>query len=291
MDPLFSIIIPTYNRADLLKLCLDSVVAQTYSNWEAIVVDNYSTDDNEEVALSYNDSRIRFYKNHNNGIIAVSRNYGLSLAKGDFICFLDSDDMWTPDKLEKSLGYLSKYDFIYHDMTIYQYLEDDITVLSKLKGRTLKKNQYINALLDGNPCINSSLVLSRTLVDKVGHISEDKEFLGVEDFDYELRMLKFAKAKYIPEALGYYYVGLSNVSNTEKQAIRMTVLYDKHLKNIHDDRLRKEIARRLSYRQARIYQIHGNKKMATKKFVEALKSHSISYAFRALCFLLIMKIS
>ena len=72
--PFFSIVIPTYNRATLIRRCLDSVIVQTYTNWEAIIVDNFSEDNTEEIVLSYKDDRIKFIKNHNYGVISVSRN-------------------------------------------------------------------------------------------------------------------------------------------------------------------------------------------------------------------------
>ena len=105
-NPLFSIVIPTYNRGNLIGRCIDSIIAQTYTNWEAIIVDNYSDDNTEEVVLSYKDDRIRFIKNHNYGVIAVSRNKALDMAKGDWICFLDSDDAWFPNKLQEIKNYL-----------------------------------------------------------------------------------------------------------------------------------------------------------------------------------------
>ena len=110
----FSIIIPTYNRATLLKRCLESVIGQTYPNWEAIVVDNYSEDNTEEVVKNFNDNRIKYLKNHNYGIIAISRNKAIDIASGDWICFLDSDDCWYENKLEIMLNYVHDYDLIYH---------------------------------------------------------------------------------------------------------------------------------------------------------------------------------
>lgn len=264
--PLASIIIPSYNRANLLKLCIDSVLAQTYQNWEIIIIDNFSTDCNESIALSYNDSRIRLYKNANNGIIAVSRNKGISLAKGEIVYFLDSDDIWTPDKLEKTIPYFTKYDLVYHDMIIYHYIDDKIKYLKRLKGRTLKGDKYLDALLNGNPCINSSLGIKRCLIEKTGNICEDKRLVGVEDFDYFLRLIQNAHPLFLPEVLGYYYEGISGISNTECQVNRLEELYTQHLQNINDQQLKKEIKHRISYRQARIYQIHGNKTMAAKKF-------------------------
>ena len=82
---LFSIIIPSYNSALFIRRCLDSLLKQTYSNWEAIVIDNHSTDDTVSIVKSYGDSRIQCYLIHNEGVIAKSRNYGITFAKGDYV--------------------------------------------------------------------------------------------------------------------------------------------------------------------------------------------------------------
>ena len=107
--PLFSIIIPTYNRANEIGRCLSSVVGQTYRHWEAIIIDNYSEDNTEDIVKGFNDDRIKYFKNYNYGIISVSRNFGLDRAKGDWICFLDSDDSWKLDKLEQLLRHTNIY--------------------------------------------------------------------------------------------------------------------------------------------------------------------------------------
>ena len=90
--PLVSIVIPTYNHANYLSKALQSVLDQTYKNWEAIVIDNHSTDDTNEVINRYVDPRIKYLKIHNCGVIAKSRNVGIQTAKGEWIAFLDSDD-------------------------------------------------------------------------------------------------------------------------------------------------------------------------------------------------------
>src|SRR3989338_2810117 len=102
MKPIVSIVIPTYNRACDLERALKSVLAQTYSNWEALVVDNHSSDNTDDVVKSLNDSRLKLFKIHNDGVIAASRNAGVKHATGEYIAFLDSDDWWMPQKLEES---------------------------------------------------------------------------------------------------------------------------------------------------------------------------------------------
>ena len=100
-SPFFSVIIPTYNCADFLKRALSSVFIQTYQNFEVIVVDNSSTDNTEDVLNSFDDKKLTVKKVNNNGIIAHSRNKGIENAKGKWVAFLDSDDIWKPEKLEK----------------------------------------------------------------------------------------------------------------------------------------------------------------------------------------------
>ena len=95
----FSIIIPTFNRADKISKAIDSLISQSHPLWEAIIVDNNSIDRTEEIVKSYRDSRIKFFKINNNGIIAKSRNYGIAKSKYDLIAFLDSDDWWNLKKV------------------------------------------------------------------------------------------------------------------------------------------------------------------------------------------------
>lgn len=97
-----SIVIPNFNYGHHLGECLNSLLAQTHSQWEAIVVDNFSSDDSEQIAIAAADPRIRFVKFSNGGVIARSRNFGVGLARYPFVAFLDSDDFWHPEKLKRS---------------------------------------------------------------------------------------------------------------------------------------------------------------------------------------------
>ena len=119
LTPLVSIVIPTYNYARFISKSLKSVIDQTFENWEVIVIDNHSTDDTHNVVLKHIDSRIKYLKIDNKGIIAKSRNLGIKEAKGEWIAFLDSDDWWTKDKLEICFRNINEeVDFIYHDLEI-----------------------------------------------------------------------------------------------------------------------------------------------------------------------------
>ena len=100
MSPFFTVVIPTFNCADYLERALKSVFSQTCQNFEIIVVDNSSTDHTNRVLKSYNDKRLTVIEVNNNGIIALSRNKGIENAKGDWIAFLDADDLWYEEKLQ-----------------------------------------------------------------------------------------------------------------------------------------------------------------------------------------------
>lgn len=112
---LVSIIMPSYNTAPYIEETIQSVLNQTYTNWEMIIVDDCSTDNTDEVLSRISDSRIRIFKNDRNSGAAVSRNRALREAKGQWIAFLDSDDLWMPEKLEKQISFMEKngYSFSY----------------------------------------------------------------------------------------------------------------------------------------------------------------------------------
>lgn len=121
MNGLVSIIMPSYNTGHYIRESIKSILNQTYQNWELIIVDDCSTDDTEEILRTFlDDKRITYLKNERNSGAAVSRNKALREAKGKWVAFLDSDDIWHPQKLEKQLDFMIKngYKFTYTDYQI-----------------------------------------------------------------------------------------------------------------------------------------------------------------------------
>ena len=121
-NDLVSIIMPSYNTGGYIKNSIESVLAQTYENWELIIVDDCSTDDTDSIVGQFSDKRIRYLKNEKNSGAAISRNYALREAKGRWIAFLDSDDLWLPEKLEKQIAFMKNND--YH-FSYTRYIEID----------------------------------------------------------------------------------------------------------------------------------------------------------------------
>ena len=120
MKDLISIVMPSYNTGAQLRQTIQSILDQTYPNWELILVDDCSTDDTRQIVESFADPRIRYLCNEKNSGAAVSRNYGLREAKGQYIAFQDSDELWEPEKLEKQLAFMKAngYAFTYTDYRI-----------------------------------------------------------------------------------------------------------------------------------------------------------------------------
>lgn len=148
MNDTVSIIMPSYNTADFISETIESVLAQTYTNWELIIVDDCSTDHTDEVVKPYlKDSRIIYIKNDKNSGAAGSRNRALRKATGKWIAFLDSDDLWLPEKLEKQLSFMvqNKYSFSYTN-----YIEIDEN--SVPNGRRITGPKRITKLGMHNYC-------------------------------------------------------------------------------------------------------------------------------------------
>lgn len=201
----FSIIIPTYNQANFLKEALDSIIKQTYNKWEALIVDNYSSDKTQDVIKSFSDKRIKEFKLRNNGVIAASRNYGIKKSKGNFICFLDSDDYWFSNKLEVINDLLqSDYNFVSNGEI---WMKNRIPQSLK---RYRNKNDFIyeRLLFFGNNLSTSAITVQKDFLIKNKCFSIKKEFVGIEDYDLWLRLANDKSKNYfcIEKPLGVFRI-------------------------------------------------------------------------------------
>ena len=148
---LVSIVMPSYNSDKYIKDSIESVLNQTYPFWELLIVDDCSTDKTVEVIKSFKDKRIRLLQNEVNSGAALSRNWALREAKGKWIAFLDSDDLWLPTKLEEQLNFMiaSNYSFSYTDYRICNngvLTNKIITAPNKMTFRIIKRYCYIATL-------------------------------------------------------------------------------------------------------------------------------------------------
>lgn len=268
-----SVVIPTYNHGRYLGRALESVIEQTYLNWEVIVIDNHSTDDTEEVLASFNDPRIKAFKIHNQGVIAASRNAGIREAKGDWIAFLDSDDWWSPKKLEHSCRAMQHgADIVYHDLRIVR--SSGKHLFNERVRSTPPISPMFSALLcKGMSIPNSSVLVRKALLEQIGGISEDSELIAIEDFDTWLSLAKITERFVrLPVCDGYYWISEDNMSvASPKQQQRISALYKKHLGDLtpKDQNHAQDF---LIYRLARIAQMYGDCNKALMYYRKTLMS-------------------
>lgn len=160
---LVSIVTPVYNAEKFISETIDSIQKQTYKDWELILVDDCSSDSSYDIISEYmkNDKRIRYIKLEKNSGAAVSRNTGIKNARGRFIAFVDSDDIWLPKKLEKQVKYMLDKN-IGFTFTSYRYMKEDGIKTNKV-AKAPKKINY-NGLLKNTIIGCSTVVLDRNIV-------------------------------------------------------------------------------------------------------------------------------
>ena len=198
MNKLVSIIIPTWNRGYCLKQSIDSILSQTYKNFEIIIIDDNSTDNTENLIKSIDDSRIRYFRNESNCGAGKSRNIGVRQAKGELIAFHDSDDIWHNDKLEKQLILLEKdhkLDFVF---SWYQVINNNHITL-QIKPSELEKNKVFDCLLAENFIGTPTMLMKKTVFEKIGGFDESLKTL--EDWEFALRISEKFKVSFVDEVL------------------------------------------------------------------------------------------
>jgi glycosyltransferase involved in cell wall biosynthesis len=200
--PTVSVIIPVYNRAHLLPRALDSVLKQTYSDFEVLIVDDCSKDDPESVIASYQDPRLRYLRQPENRGVAAARNRGLREALAPFVAFLDDDDEWFPEKLSRQVEL-----FLRSPPEVGLIYTGVETVMNEgsceIQAPTERGNVYRKMLAKN--CIHggSSSMLRRNLITKIGFF--DEKLLAIEDYEYWLRISRYYNFEYVEEALVRYH--------------------------------------------------------------------------------------
>lgn len=207
MKELVSIIMPSYNTAKFIGETIESVLKQTYQSWELIIVDDCSTDNTDEVVKKYlSDGRIKYLKNEKNSGAALTRNYALREAKGRWIAFLDSDDLWKEDKLEKQIAFMEDngYSFSYTN-----YIEIDEE--SRPNGRSVSGPRKISRLGMRSYCWPGCLtVMYDSAVIGLVQIADIKKN---NDYAMWLKACQRAKCYLLDESLALYRKRSGSISN------------------------------------------------------------------------------
>jgi len=246
----FSAIITTYNSQNYIQKALDSVLSQTYKNFEIIVIDNESKDQTQNIIRAYNDRRIRLSTTNNMGVIARSRNIGIKLAAGEWLGFLDSDDSWHSEKLEKIYYAIVRNNAVqvYENNEIHFNLEKNTQ--KKVRYGPFNDKLFKKMLYEGSKLSTSATVINKHFLLENGlFFNESEKFITAEDYELWLRIAKInTKIKNIDDIDGQYLIRLDSASSRHqehKEAIMAVVL--EHTKDTGDSG-RKDIFNYINFR-------------------------------------------
>lgn len=230
--PKVSVIIPTYNRAIQVVKAIRSVLDQTYSDLEVIVVDDCSSDNTEEVVKGLNDKRIIYLRHDINKGGAAARNTGIKAAKGKYIAFQDDDDEWLPEKLEKQIGVFEtasyKVGVVY---TGFWRVENNERIYVPYHWVTQNEGDIYRELLKGNYIGTPAVAVRRECFDKTGMF--DESLPRFQDWELWIRISKYFHFKYINEPLVSSYYIPDSISANQNALIRaLEMISEKHSEDI-----------------------------------------------------------
>lgn len=233
LNPLVSIVMPTFNRANMIGLAIESAVKQSYQNWELLIIDNESTDNTNEVVkkFSVKDNRIKYHyvKKNTQGGIARYLNYGISISKGKYIARLDDDDEWyDPDKLTKQVSFMEENDeYVIVGGGAIMVDGNRKEIFKFFKRETDKEIR--NHALYANPFWHNTVLFRKDAVLKLGGY---KETTFVEDWDLWLRLGRIGRLYNFKEYFALYMnAGQNRSTDNQKLTAKIILRYIKSYRN------------------------------------------------------------
>lgn len=230
--PAVSVVIPAYNSAAFLRQAIDSVLDQTYSDLEIIVIDDGSSDDTEAVARSFGD-RVSCFRQQNRGVSAA-RNHGIKLARGQYLAFLDADDLWAPQKLAEQIPLFdqdAEIGLVYSDWGVVS--EDGESQASFHSSRPAASGYVFDELVRTGFILTSGTVVRRSCLADVGYFDETLSI--AQDYDLWLRICYRWKVAVVNKALVTKRCWDGSLSsNLPKTAAERIALFEKTLRNFID---------------------------------------------------------
>jgi glycosyltransferase involved in cell wall biosynthesis len=286
-NPLISIVMPTYNQCKFLPHSIDSVLSQSFTNWELLIVDNFSTDETANVLATYSDPRIKVMRINNGGIIAKSRNVAIKASKGAWIAFLDSDDHWFPNKLETVSKYFhSNCDLIYHNLEVVTDM-DKVFESGQIKSRKLRKPVLKDLLINGNTIATSSVVVRKKQLVEVNYMSESPELIGIEDYITWLRISRVTEAFHlVPIALGVYRRHENNISLSKHPGSLTEAL--REFFPILSDYDKRSMSLNNLYASARLKYLNKNYQNLEQELVHLVINGNVSIKAKSLLMLILL---
>jgi glycosyltransferase involved in cell wall biosynthesis len=273
--PLISVVIPTYNRASLLQKAIVSVIAQAYTNWELIVVDDGSTDNTAQLIKSLGDSRIHILELPHSGHIGNLFNAGVKAGTGEWIAFLASDDTWSPNKLELQLEVLKRSGSRWTYGNFELVNEAGETVSPKAGKYRSISGWIIKQLLTTEAAVTMcSVMLQRSLFEEVGGFSTDPRLLYRGDYELALRLALKAEVIALPDVLVRVLEHPARITNGLKDGHERTALaYEIFLEGKPGKELKRLARKRRGYQIAEAASknlSNGNYVIAARQFASSL---------------------
>lgn len=212
--PTVSVVIPTFNRKQLLQRAIDSALAQTLKDIEVIVVDDGSTDGTAEAFSSFRDARVQYHVVPHRGACAA-RNAGLRLAKGQYIAFLDSDDVWEPNKLEMQREQLETSGA---DAVCCAFARHDGEHVVRVPSEEVQQHQISYRQLLGGNCVSTQTLFGKA--EWMKRICFDEDFPRMQDWEYAIRLAAACKLVYFPDVLATLYVQSDSISRKPELGLK-----------------------------------------------------------------------
>jgi len=274
--PEVSIVIPTYNRANFLEKAVQSVLNQTFKDFELIIVDDGSVDNTKEVIKQYveKDPRVKYFYQKNSGGTSVPRNVGIENSKGSYLAFLDSDDQWLPEKLEKQVLFFKNTkdkQLGFLDCGALVINASDESIIAKYKLPYSYRGNIFEKILKNNFILTpSGIFIKRIVLETIGKFDED--FKMLTDWDLYLRISKNYNFDFINESLFKYYVHKENITKTldRKEIIKDVInLFEKH-KNDYSQYFPNLYIENLRY-FANLYCKSGQGRLGRELFIKTIK--------------------
>ena len=228
-SPLVSIVLPTYNRAHSVSKAIDSVLNQTFTDFELIIVDDGSSDQTKNIINTFNDPRLSYIQHKHNKGVSAARNTGIELSKGKWVTFQDSDDEWHSQKLEKTCAVAEKSDektsIIY--CAYYKVYPRKSYLIPSQKEINKEGDLYLE-LLKGNFIPTPAILVRKTCFDDIGVF--DTSFTTLEDWDLLLRLAKCYKFKFISDPLlfSHYTPHGVNESPAKQSLAAFELIFEKN---------------------------------------------------------------
>jgi glycosyltransferase involved in cell wall biosynthesis len=264
-DSLVSIIINCYNGEKYLSEAIDSVIKQTYQNWEIIFWDNQSNDNSKKIFHSYEDKRLNYFYAPSHTRLYEARNYALEKANGEFIAFLDVDDWWEANKLEKQLILFDDQDvaLVYSNFWIANCSNKKTRLAFK---KNLPSGYVLDEMLSNYPVGMLTIIVRQKSLKSLDY-NFDSRFQMIGDFDLTIRLSVNSKFSSVQEPLAYYRIHDNNMSKKHRKLqnleIEKWLLETSHNKDISNKRGFMDRQKLLLY----------------FKGIEAIQSHKILDAF------------